>query len=253
MNIGKTLFLLGVVFIFFVGCSKELDEYNKPAIYWYSKMIKSISEGDLDKADNYYSSLQGEHIGSPLLPEATLIMALAHMYNEEYLLCEHYLDEYMRRFAANESDKEEAEFVKIKAKYLSLPNPRRDQALIDEAIEEAKEFKRKYPHSMHYYTVDSMLTRLVLAKAVLNDAIASLYDRIDKPKSAAYYRSKEKEKWINWDQVVRAQTPWYREWFEGDGTGSWYAFLIPDTQSVVSRNSVQDINETDNRGENETE
>lgn len=226
------------------GCSKEVEEYNKPAMYWYSKMIRAISDNDLDKADSYYSSLQGEHIGSPLLPQATFIMALSHMYNEEYLLAEHYLDEYVRRFAADESTKEEAEFLKIKAKYLSLPNPRRDQALIDEAIAEAEAFKKRYPHSLHYYVVDTMLTRLLLSKAVLDDAIASLYDRIDKPRAANYYRNKVKEKWIDWSKVQRAQTPWYREWFEGDGTGSWYGFLIPDTQSVVSRNSIQDTNET---------
>ncbi len=252
MKITKYILLTATLLLFFGGCSKDLDEYNKPALYWYSKMVASISEGDLDRADNYYSSLQGEHIGSPLLPEATLIMALAHMYNEEYLLSEHYLDEYMKRFASNESDKEEAEFLKIKAKYLSLPNPRRDQALINEAIIEAKNFKRNYPNSMHYYTVDSMLTRLLLAKAVLNDAVASLYERIDKPKAAKFYLQKEDEKWIDWSEVERAQTPWYRAWFEGDGTSSWYAFLIPDTQSVVSRNSVQDLNETNNRGEDET-
>ena len=234
------LFAVTAVLLFFSSCSKDVEEYNKPAMYWYSKMIESISQNDLDKADSYYSSLQGEHIGSPLLPQATFIMALSHMYNEEYLLADHYLDEYVRRFAANESDKEEAEFLKIKAKYLSLPNPRRDQALIDEAIAEAKAFKQHYPHSMHYYVVDTMLTRLILSKAVLDDAIASLYKRIDKPKAAAYYKNKVKEKWIDWSKVQRAQTPWYREWFEGDGTSSWYAFLIPDTQSVVSRNSIQE-------------
>ena len=237
-----------IFLLLFSSCSKDVEEYNKPAMYWYSKMVKSISEGDLDRADNYYSSLQGEHIGSPLLPQATFIMALSHMYNEEYLLAEHYLDEYVRRFAANISDKEEAEFLKIKAKYLSLPNPRRDQALINEAIIDAKNFKQKYPHSKHYYVVDTMLTHLILSKAVLDDAIASLYERIDKPKAAKFYKNKIKEKWIEWSKVERAQTPWYRGWFEGDGTSSWYAFLIPDTQSVVSRNSIQ--NDENNKTKN---
>lgn len=239
MKSKNFIITISALILFFSGCSKDIEEYNKPAMYWYSKMIKSISEGDLDKADNYYSSLQGEHIGSPLLPQATFIMALSHMYNEEYLLADHYLDEYVRRFAASQSDKEEAEYLKIKAKYLSLPNPRRDQSLINEAIRDAEAFKQKYPNSMHYYVVDAMLTRLILSKAVLDDAIASLYERIDKPKAAAFYKNKVKEKWIDWSKVERAHTPWYREWFEGDGTGSWYAFLIPDTQSVVSRNSIQ--------------
>jgi outer membrane protein assembly factor BamD len=229
--------------IFFTACSKEVDEYNKPAVYWYGKIVQSISDGDVDKADDYYASLQGEHIGSPLLPEATMILAIAHMHNEEYLLTEHFLNEYVKRYA-NENEREFAEFLKVKAKYMALPNPRRDQVLISDAIKDAKAFKQNYPHSMYYSLVDSMLTNLYLADAVLNETIASLYERIDKPKAAAYYRAIMPEKWINWNEVERANTPWYREMFEGDGTSSWYAFLIPNTQSVVSRNTVQDTDET---------
>jgi outer membrane protein assembly factor BamD len=231
-----------VIGILFSGCTKELDEYNKPAIYWYEKLVASVADGNLDKADDYYSSLQGEHIASPLLPEATMILAISHMYHEEYLLTEHFLDEYVKRYA-NENEREFAEFLKIKAKYMALPNPRRDQVLIDDTIRAAELFKRNYPDSQYYYLVDSMLTNLYLAKAVLNETIASLYDRIDKPKSALYYRELRPQPWIKWDEVQRSDTPWYREWFEGDGTGSWYGFLLPDTRSVVSRNSVVDTDD----------
>jgi len=233
--------LLAIMMIF-TSCSKEIDEYNKPAMYWYSKIVEQISNGDLERADEYYSSLQGEHISSPLLPEATMILAIAHMYFEEYLLSEHFLDEYVKRYAtANE--KEEAEFLKIRAKYMALPNPRRDQALIDEAIVSGEKFKNDYPNSMYTEVVNTMLTRLYLAQAVLNETIASLYNRIDKPKAAEYYRGIKPQPWIVWDDINRANTWWLREWFEGDGTSSWYEFMIPDTQSVVSRNSVQNNDE----------
>lgn len=239
----KLFFLSVGLILLFSACSKDVEEYNKPAVYWYEQIINSISDGNLDKADDYYASLQGEHIGSPLLPEATMVLALAHMYDEEYLLSEHFLDEYIKRYA-NENEREFAEFLKIKAKYLSLPNPRRDQVLIQDAIKEAEAFKRNYPTSDYYSLVDAMLTKLYLAEAALNETIASLYDRVDKYKSAEYYRNIKPEPWIQWDEVDRANTPWYREWFEGDGTASWYGFLIPDTQSVVSRNSIQDTNTT---------
>jgi len=233
------LISLVTIFVFFTSCSKDIDEYNKPAMYWYSKIVEQISNGDLERADEYYSSLQGEHISSPLLPEATMILAIAHMYFEEYLLSEHYLDEYVKRYAtANE--KEEAEFLKIRAKYMSLPNPRRDQALIDEGIDAGEKFKNNYPSSMYTEVVNTMLTRLYLAQAVLNETIASLYDRVDKPKSAKYYREIKPQPWIVWEDIDRANTAWYREWFEGDGTSSWYEFMIPEHESVVSRNSVQE-------------
>ena len=238
MKISKTLllFCLGSL-LFFAGCSKDVDEYNKPAAYWYGKIVESVSQENLDKADNYYSSLQGEHISSPLLPEATMILAIAHMHEEEYLLSEHFLNEYIKRYA-NENEKEFAEFLKIKAKYMALPNPRRDQVLISDALNEAQNFKQIYPNSMYYSIVDTMATRLFLAEAALNESISSLYDRVDKTKSATYYRELKPQPWIEWDEIERANTPWYKEWFEGDGTSSWYEFMIPETRSVVSRNSI---------------
>ena len=234
----KMVILLFSMGVLFTGCAKKVDEYNKPALYWYGKMVKSISNGDLEQADSYYSSLQGEHISSPLLPEATMILAIAHMHYEEYLLSEHFLNEYVKRYATK-NEKEFADFLKIKAMYKALPNPRRDQVLMSNAIKEAQQFKRTYPSSMYMGIVDTMLTRLQLAEAVLNETIASLYDRLDKPKSAEYYRNISQNSWINFNDVKRANSAWYRTWFEGDGTDSWYAFMIPDTQSVVSRNTVK--------------
>ncbi len=246
MILAKTLFPLLLIFIIFTGCSKDdNDEYNKPAMYWYSKIVENVSIGNLDRADNYYSSLQGEHIGSPLLREATLILAVAHMQNDEYILADHFLDEYIKRYA-NPNEKEYSEYMSVKAKYLALPHPRRDQAGIDDAIQASKNFKIKYPNSIYYPLVDTMLTKQYLAQAALYESIASLYDRVDKPKSAKFYRDVEKQTWIQWDQIDRENTAWYREWFEGDGTSSWYDFMIPKTQSVVSRNSIQgDDNVTD--------
>lgn len=229
----KTILSL-VLLLLLWGCTKELEEYNKPAAYWYGKMIDAISNGNLDKADNYYSSLQSEHIGSPLLPEATMIMAMSHLQYEEYLLAEHFLTEYTKRYATLQ-EREYAEFMKVKAKYMALPNPRRDQGLIDAAIHEGETFKQHYSDSIYYPVVDTMVTRLYLAEASLDESIAELYERLDKPKGAEFYRGKRPEPWIEWNKVDSAQSAWYRRMFEGDGHGSWYAFIIPDTQSVVSR------------------
>ncbi|MDD2652465.1 MAG: outer membrane protein assembly factor BamD [Sulfurimonas sp.] len=240
------LTVIAALVLLFTSCSKDtVEEYNKPAAYWYSKIVQQVSKGDLEKADTYYSSLQGEHIGSPLLPEATMILALAHMQHEEYLLSEHFLDEYIKRYATP-NEKEDAEFLKIKAKYKALPHPRRDQVLIDEAITQGEAFKQNYPNSMYYEVVNTMLVRLYLAQFVLNEEISDLYDRLDKPRSAQFYRDVNPQYWIVSEELDRAKIPWYRAWFEGDGKESWYGFMVPDTQSVVSRNSIkaQDDNES---------
>ncbi len=236
-------FLLLFALLFSSNCTKELEEYNKPALYWYSKMVDSIGINNLEKADDYYTSLQGEHIGSPLLPTATQIIAQAHFNNEEYLLADYFYDEYIKRYA-NDKEKEFYEFKKIEAKYKSLPLPRRDQKLIRETIALSQTFLQTYPYSNYYSQVDTIRTRLLLGISSLNRSIASLYNRIDKYKSAKFYEHKDEQKWIDWNDVEIAHSPWYREWFEGDGYGSWYGFLIPNTQSVVSRNSNKDTNIT---------
>jgi len=241
----KLFVSVSMLLIFFTACSKELEEYNKPALYWYSKIIDNISDGNLEKADSYYSSLQSEHINSPLLPEATIILATSHMQIEEYLLAEHFLNEYIRRYA-DASEREYAEYLKMRVKYLSLSSPRRDQGLINETIFIGEEFEKSYPYSKYYAQVDTMLTRLYISRVSFNEFIALLYERIDKPKAAKYYRSVIIEPWIDWKYVEPASSPWYREIFEGDGRGSWYGFLIPDIQSVVSRHSYEETLENNN-------
>ena len=97
----KTLLILLSAFILLTGCTKEVEEYNRPAVYWYGQIIESIANSNLEKADSYYSSLQSEHAASPLLPEATMILGIAHMHFQEYLLSDHFLTQYVKQYANN--------------------------------------------------------------------------------------------------------------------------------------------------------
>jgi len=229
----RTWLIAMTALILLSGCGKELEEFNKPAEYWYEKMVTAVSNGNLEKADSYFSSLQSEHISSPFLAEATMIMAQAHMAHDEYLLAEHFLNEYIRRYATPEG-RENAEFLKIKAKFLALPNPGRDQGLIDETLKGVETFKMNYPYSTYLSQIKTMETQLQLARGVLNEQIAQMYERLGKPKGSAYYRSMAPVTWIKADEIVNADIPWYREMFEGDGSSSWYDFLIPQTRNVIS-------------------
>jgi outer membrane protein assembly factor BamD len=234
-KILTTLFALWLL----SGCSKEVDIYNKPAMFWFNSMVDSIADNDLEKADEYYTSLQSEHASSPLLPQATNILAQAHMYNEEYLLAEHFINDYIKRYATP-NEREYGEFLKIKSKYLALPNVRRDQGLIAEAIKQGDLFKLTYPDSKYYHVVDTMVTRLYMAEASMNKSIVGLYERLDKPKAAEYYANIKPQPWIDWNKVESAEVPFYKEWFEGDGTSSWYGFMIPQTQSIVSQQVIDE-------------
>lgn len=229
----RTWLVAMTVLILLSGCGKEPEEFNKPAEYWYEKMVTAVSNGNLEKADSYFSSLQSEHISSPFLSEATMIMAQAHMAHDEYLLAEHFLNEYIRRYATPEG-REYAEFLKVKAKFLALPNPGRDQGLIDETLKGVETFKMNYPYSTYLPQLNTMETQLQLARGVLNERIAQLYERLGKPKGSEYYRSQAPVTWIKSNEVVNADIAWYREMFEGDGSSSWYDFLIPQTRNVIS-------------------
>lgn len=229
----RTWLVAMTALILLSGCGKEPEEFNKPAEYWYEKMVTAVSNGNLEKADSYFSSLQSEHISSPFLSEATMIMAQAHMAHDEYLLAEHFLNEYIRRYATLEG-REYAEFLKVKAKFLALPNPGRDQGLIDETLKGVETFKMNYPYSTYLPQLNTMETQLQLARGVLNERIAQLYERLGKPKGSEYYRSQAPVTWIKSNEVVNADIAWYREMFEGDGSSSWYDFLIPQTRNVIS-------------------
>lgn len=203
--------LLGAA-LFLAGCAgKNKLEYNKSDIYWYQKMIYYVSVSDLDKADEYYTSLQSEHFASPLLKEATLLMAQAHMDNDEYLMAKYYLDEYLKRYG-DEKTAKFVEYLKIKASFLAFKNINRDQKLLADTIEEALEYKRKYPDAKYNPLVDTILTKLYLAQYVLNSEIVELYKRRGKEKAANIYEERIKNFWLKKDEI--------------DVPKSWYDYLI---------------------------
>ena len=207
------MLLSWILLLIITGCANKQEgvEYNKSDIYWYQKMLYYVSNENLDKADEYYTSLESEHFASPLLKEATLIMAMAHMDAEEYLVAKYYLDEYIKRYADYE-DKEFAQYLKIKASFLGFKSINRDQKLLAQTIQEAQDFLKHYPSSQFAPLVETLLTKLHLAEYVLNDSIATLYEKRGKPKAAAIYRKRIENFWIPKDEIY---VPKY-----------WYDYLI---------------------------
>jgi outer membrane protein assembly factor BamD len=193
---------IGMVWMF-VGCGggEETGEFNKPALYWYAKTADSIATGNLDKADEYYISLKSEHMNSPLLPTATLMLAYAHMKEEEYLLANFYFDEFSKRFA-DEAHYEYIDFMKLKASFSGVKDIYRDQALILDTIEKAKTYEARYPGSEYTPLVNTIRVRLEMALYLLNENIAALYDRIGKPEAAKIYRAKNKDSLVEQADII---------------------------------------------------
>jgi len=209
----KYYLLTLLISLVFISCAQKEPEYNKPAIYWYNKMIKSIKLFDLDKADDFYTSLQSEHRNSPLVAEATLILADAHSKNEEYELAKFYYDEYIKK-NSNMQNIDYIEFLKIKASFMGFKYQYREQQLTDNLISSTQEFIVHYPNSQYIYFVKDIQSRVYMAKLLLNEEIVNLYKKLDKPKAASFYQKKIKMSWINTEQIKKPYVPWYRAIFE---------------------------------------
>lgn len=181
---------LALTFLF-VGCAddEEVAEFNKPALYWYKNIANSITRGNLDKADAFYISLKSEHMRSPLMPTAVMMLAHAHMNEEEYLLANYYLDEYNKRFGESDS-REYTDFMKLKASFLGVKDVYKDQKLVIDSINACKTYVYRYPGAAYAPLVNTMLIRLHMSQYLLNENIAALYDRTGKPDAAKIYRDK---------------------------------------------------------------
>jgi len=186
----KSLAVL-LLLISLLGCSGKnaVSEYDKPALYWYKNIVKSITKSNFDKADNFYVSLRSEHMRSPLLPTATLMLAQAHMDDGSYIMADYYLDEYLKKYASK-GKVEQAKFLKIKAAFLGVKDINKDQKLMIDTLKEVDTFTQNYPKSPYLPMVNTLKVRLYMAQYLLNENIARLYDRIDKPLAAKIYREK---------------------------------------------------------------
>ncbi len=210
----KNLLLIACMAFLFTACSsKDEEEYNKPAVYWYNKMLKQIASNDLDEADDTYTSLESEHRNSPLIPSAMLILVNAHIDEEEYSLANFYLDEYIKRFGLSK-DIDYARYLKIKANFLGFKYQFRDQQLIEDTLVQIEDFKSKYKNSPYMPLVDTINSRLFMAKASMDKEIAELYLRRDKEAAANFYEQKVQNTWIAPSEIEPVKVPWYRAMFE---------------------------------------
>ncbi|RUM75966.1 MAG: outer membrane protein assembly factor BamD [Sulfurovum sp.] len=194
----KKSLLVVLVLLFVIGCSGKdaVKEYDKPALYWYKNIIKSVASSNFDKADDYYISLRSEHMRSPLLPTATMILAQAHMEDKSYLMSDYYLDEYLKKYASSEKI-EQAKFLKIKAAFLGVKSINRDQKLMMDTLKSVNTFIVTYPNSPYRPIVETLKVRLYMAQYMLNENIARLYNRIGKDESAKIYRKKNENSALN--------------------------------------------------------
>jgi len=212
-KILNIIFIASLVYIS-TGCaSKEEEEYNKPAVYWYNKMIKQISNYQLDEADDTFTSLESEHRNSPLLPSAIMIIAITHMEDEEYALANYYFDEYLKKYSLKQNA-DYIRYLKIKSNFLAFKNQFREQELFTKTINATDLFISQYPTSQYIYLVKNIKSRLLMGKSMFDKEIAELYNRIEKPQAQSFYEKKAAKSWEDINNIKKVDVPWYRAMFE---------------------------------------
>ncbi len=208
------ILLICFAVLFLQACAdKKAEIYNKPAIFWYQQIIKDIRDLDLEAADEHYTSMSSEHVASPLLEQVLIILAQAHIENEEYLLANFYIDTYIKRYGDYEKN-QYAKYLKIRANFLSFSDPNRNQELLLKSIEGAKKYILDYPRGKYTPLVQSILVRLQLGEYYLNKRIQKLYGRIDKEKSQRVYKQILQTSPLKDAKMLDPRRAWYREIFD---------------------------------------
>ncbi|MCH5313882.1 MAG: outer membrane protein assembly factor BamD [Helicobacter sp.] len=207
MRIYVLMCVLFSIFMFF-GCAKKEVEYNKPASYWYESMIKEINFSNLEGADGFFASLQSEHMNSPLLPEAMLILGEAHMEKDEYLLASFYFDEYLKRYSSLENQ-DYARYLKILANFYGFKNYSKDQEFIARSISEAQSFLNTFPQSRYAPYVEYIYLKFQLGQIELNRVIANVYKKQNKQEAAEEYLRRNDDELFTHFNPKASYIPWY--------------------------------------------
>lgn len=206
-------FIMALVLSSCASKDAKFDDYNLSDVAWLEKIISHIKDDNLEKADNAYVSLYSEHINSPLLANAMLILSSAHAKEHEYLLANYYIDEYIKLYRTSDNY-EWLSYLKIKNNFNAFALPKRNQYLLLQTLNEIDEFIKDFPHSQYIPYINTIKTKLELTKYALDLEIKDLYERIGKKESAKIYDEKILENYLNGINYVRPKLPWYREVFE---------------------------------------
>lgn len=211
----KNFLVIFVIGFFLSSCSVATDElYNLSATEWYTQIIEDLQKRDLDKADTHYSGMASEHIADPLLEPTLIILAQAHIDEEEYELAEFYLDEYNKKFGTSRNG-DYIRYLKIKAKFDAFAVPNRNESLMLESKKEIATFLKDYPYTQYEPLVQTMLTKFNLAIFYLDSSIADLYKRTGRQESYEIYEQKLKNSEFHQQNIIKPELPWYRSIFEG--------------------------------------
>lgn len=206
----KKVIILAVFVAFFVGCADSDAEFNKSASYWYEQMIIALADGNLEKADSYFNSLQTEHSASPLIKEALIMLTKAHSENNEQLLAGFFAGEFKTRFS-DEKNADYAGFLIMQTNYYAFGNYTKDQGFVNDNVSEISSFITLNPNNKYLPYIRHILTSFKLAQLEVNREIARVY-RV-KDKEVAEKKYLEQSASLEGIEFEPSHIPWYVKMF----------------------------------------
>ena len=209
----RTLIYLLFLALLFGACSQKNTTANKPAIYWYQKIVKNISNFSLDIADDAYFSLRLEHPSSPMLKEATLILAHRHAQLNNYELANFYYDDYIKRYGEIK-ERHFVQFLQLMANYKALKFSDRNQkrfidfkATTQNTLEQSTVNYKPFIQTIYFNTI------LSIAKENYNTAL--FYQQRSKTKAFEFYQKQSTlGQAIASNEVKKPNKSWFRTLFE---------------------------------------
>lgn len=204
------LSVIAVFVAFFAGCADDGAEFNKSASYWYEQMIIAIADNNLERADNYFNSLQNEHSASPLIKEALIMLTKAHSENNEQLLAGFFANEFKTRFS-DEKNANYAGFLIMQTNYYAFGNYTKDQGFVNENVNEISTFVALNQNNKYLPYIRHILTSFKLAQLEMNKEIARIY-RI-KDKDSAEKKYLEQSASLDGIDFEPSHIPWYVKMF----------------------------------------
>ncbi|MFC2492469.1 MAG: outer membrane protein assembly factor BamD, partial [Campylobacter curvus] len=133
---------------------------------------------------------------------------------EEYLLANHYLDEYIKRYGDGGPKTEFAQYLKIKANFDSFSQPNRNQKLMEDSVKEIEKFLYMYPNTEFRPLIETMLIKFKLSLYYLNIQIEDLYKRTGRDVSAEIYKERVESSPLKDADLIKPDVAWYRKIFE---------------------------------------
>lgn len=192
--------------LFFSACSDDADEFNKSASYWYEQIIIAVADGNLEKADNFFNSLQNEHSASPLIKDALILLAKEHSERNEHLLAGFFANEYKTRFS-EPKNADYVGFLNIQTNFYAFGDYTKDQGFVNENVNEITAFVISNQHSKFLPYLRHILTTFKLAQLEINQEIARVYRMKDKEIAQKQYESKNAD--LEGIDFEPSHIPWY--------------------------------------------